>query len=117
MSGVSYTKKNNGATRTGSDLPFLEFAADVAAPSANRRLRWDGTGKTLVASAATSSIASTDTPTWNMFVQLKAYAKDRYIRGIHKFNGNTLSLFRRRSAQAFNNFGRQFDNHLLGRTS
>ena len=87
MSGVSYTKKNNGATRTGSDLPFLEFAADVAAPSANRRLRWDGTGKTLVASAATSSIASTDTPTWNMFVQLKAYAKDRYIRGIQEDGG------------------------------
>lgn len=87
MSGVSYTKKNNGAARTGSDLPFLEFAADVAAPSANRRLRWDGTGKTLVASAATSSIASTDTPTWNMFVQLKAYAKDRYIRGIQEDGG------------------------------
>ena len=87
MSGVSYTKKNNGATRPGSDLPFLEFAADVAAPSANRRLRWDGTGKTLVASAATSSIASTDTPTWNMFVQLKAYAKDRYIRGIQEDGG------------------------------
>lgn len=87
MSGVSYTKKNNGATRTGSDLPFLEFAADVTAPSANRRLRWDGTNKTLVSSAATSSIASTDTPTWNMFVQLKAYAKDRYIRGIQEDGG------------------------------
>ena len=87
MSGVAYTKKNNGANRVGSDLQSLEFAADVAAPSANRRLRWDGTTKTLVPNAATSSIASTDTLTWNTFVQLKAYAKDRYIRGIKEDGG------------------------------
>jgi hypothetical protein len=33
MSGVSYAYKNTGAARTGSDFPYLEFAADVA-PSA-----------------------------------------------------------------------------------
>lgn len=82
MSGVSYAKTNKGANRTGSDLQYLEFAADVAAPTNNRRLRWDGTAKTLVANAATGGIAATDTPTWNMLVQLKAYAKDRYIRGV-----------------------------------
>ncbi|RYF27729.1 MAG: DUF4043 family protein, partial [Comamonadaceae bacterium] len=31
MAGISYTKKPDGSTRVGSDLPFLEFAADVAA--------------------------------------------------------------------------------------
>jgi N4-gp56 family major capsid protein len=82
LSGVSYSKRNTGANRVGSDFPYLEFAADVAAPSANRRLRWDGTAKTLVASAATSAVTTADTPTWNMFVQLKAYAKERYIRGV-----------------------------------
>ena len=82
LSGVSYAYKNTGAARTGSDLQYLEFAADVATPSANRRLRWDGTNKVLVASAATSAVTATDTPTWNMFVQLKAYAKERYIRPI-----------------------------------
>lgn len=87
MSGVAYSKKNNGSNRTGSDLPFLEFAADVAAPSTNRRLRWDGTAKALVGNAATSAITATDTPTWNMFVQLKAYAKERYIRGIKEDGG------------------------------
>ncbi len=81
LGGVAYTKKPNGATRVGSDLPYLEFAADVAAPSTNRRLRWDGTNKTLVAGGASSAITSADTPTWELFVQLKAYAKDRYIRG------------------------------------
>ena len=87
MSGVAYSKKNNGSNRTGSDLPFLEFAADVAAPTANRRLRWDGTAKALVGNAATSGLAATDTPTWSMFVQLKAYAKERYIRGIKEDGG------------------------------
>lgn len=84
MSGVSFAKTNNGADRVGSDLQYLEFAADVAAPTANRRLRWDGTNKVLVSSAATSAVAATDTPMWEMFVQLKAYAKRRYIRGLNE---------------------------------
>ena len=89
MSGVAYTQKNTGAARVGSDLGFLEFAGDVAAPTANRRLRWDGTSatKTLVSSAATSSVAATDLPMWETFVQLKAYAKERYIRGVKEAGG------------------------------
>lgn len=89
LAGISYTKKPNGATRVGSDFPYLEFAADVAAPTNNRRLRWDGTSstKTLVANAATSGVAATDVPMWEMFVQLKAYAKDHYIRGVKDGGG------------------------------
>ena len=90
LGGVSYTKKPNGATRVGSDLPYLEFAADVAAPSTNRRLRWDGTNKTLVAGGASSAITASDTPTWELFVQLKAYAKDRYIRGTRREGGDEV---------------------------
>lgn len=87
LSGVAYSKKNDGTDRTGSDLPYLEFAADVAAPTNNRRLRWDGTNKVLIANAATSGIAAADTPMWEMFVQLKAYAKTRYIRGVNEAGG------------------------------
>lgn len=89
LAGISYTKKPNGANRVGSDLQYLEFAADVTAPSAARRLRWDGTSatKTLVVGAATSGVQATDTPMWEMFVQLKAYAKDRYIRGVKEDGG------------------------------
>ena len=84
MSGVSYAKKNNGATRTGSDLQFLEFAADVAAPSAARRVRWDGTNKKIItgASGTSGNVTTADVPMWELFVQLKAYAKERYIRGV-----------------------------------
>ncbi len=87
LSGVSYSMKNTGVARTGSDFPFLEFAADVAAPTANRRLRWDGTAKALVGAAATSAVAATDTPSWAMFVALKAYAKTRYVRGCKESGG------------------------------
>lgn len=100
LSGVSYAKTNKGVNRVGSDLQFLEFAADVTAPTTNRRLRWDGTNKTLVANAATSSIAATDTPTWNMLVQLKAYAKDRYIRGVSENGEETFHAFLTPSAMA-----------------
>lgn len=87
MAGISYGRTNAGALRVGSDLPNLEFAADVSAPSTNRRLRWDNTNKQLVANGATSAITATDTPTWAMLVQLKAYAKDRYIRGVKEEGG------------------------------
>lgn len=87
LAGISYARKPNGALRVGSDLPSLEFAADVAAPSANRRLNWNATSKVLSASGATTAVAATDYPTWNMFVQLKAYAKDRYMRGVGSEGG------------------------------
>lgn len=82
LSGVSYAMRTNGVARVGSDLPFLEFAADVSAPTAKRKLRWDGTNKVLVENGATSAITTADTPMWELFVQLKAYAKDQYLRGI-----------------------------------
>jgi N4-gp56 family major capsid protein len=87
MAGRSYTLKPNGALRIGSDLPFLEFAADVTAPSNGRRVRWDNTAKALVATGASNAVTATDTPAWELFVQLKAYAKDRYIRGVTEAGG------------------------------
>lgn len=82
LSGVSYAMRNNGVSRVGSDLPFLEFAADVSAPTNQRRLRWDGSAKKLDQNGSTTNVVSGDTPTWELFVQLKAYAKDQYLRGI-----------------------------------
>lgn len=88
LGGISYAKSPSGALRVGSDLPSLEFAADISAPTTNRRLRWDATNKALVPGGASSTIIATDTPSWNMLVQLKAYAKDRYIRGIKETGGD-----------------------------
>ena len=90
LGGRSYSVRPDGSTRLG-DMPFLEFAADVTAPSTKRMLRWDNTAKTLKDSVSgnntSASIVSTDTPAWELFVQLKAYAKDRYIRGVGSEGG------------------------------
>ena len=100
LAGISYTKKNNGATRVGSDLQFLEFAADVVAPSNNRRWRWDNTGKSLVAAGASNAVTATDTVAWEMFVALKAAAKDRYIRGVMDGGEETYHAFLTPTAMA-----------------
>lgn len=94
MAGVSYAKRPDGSTRTGSDLPFLEFAADVSAPTTNRRLRWDQTAKALIANASSTDVAATDYISWEMLVQLKAYAKERYIRPVIESGGEeTFHVF------------------------
>lgn len=85
LAGVAYTNKNNGALRAtsssaGHELVDLEFASDVSAPTTNRHRRWDATSG-LVA-GDTTAVASADTISYECIVNLKAYAKDQYIRGI-----------------------------------
>lgn len=105
MSGVSYSMKNTGIARVASDLGNLEFSADVAAPSLKRMLRWDGANKALkdnvTGSNTTSSVVVADLPMWEMFVALKAYAKERYVRGIKENGGEeTYHAFLSPSAMA-----------------
>lgn len=85
LSGVAYTSKNNGALRptsasAGHELVDLEFASDVSAPTTNRHRRWDATSG-LVA-GDTTAVAAADKISYECIVNLKAYAKDQYIRGI-----------------------------------
>jgi N4-gp56 family major capsid protein len=82
MAGISYANRTNGATRVGSDLSSLEFAADISAPTASRRVRWNNTTKAIVVGGASSAVAAADTPAWELFVALKAMAKDTYMRGV-----------------------------------
>ena len=51
--GVSYAMRNNGIARTGSDLPFLEFAPDVSAHQPAQAVGI--TNKTLVPNGATNT--------------------------------------------------------------
>jgi len=90
LAGVSYARQTNGLLRPVSDLPNLAFAADVTAPSANRRLRWDNATKALVTAAATTAVTAADRPSYNMLVELKAYAKSRYIRGLSGDGGEEV---------------------------
>lgn len=82
LAGIDYSMHPNGTTRVGSDLKNLEFAKDVTPPSAKRVARWDGAKKTLVIGGASNDVTAADTPMWDMFIQLKAYAKDNYVRGV-----------------------------------
>lgn len=94
LSGVAYSLKPDGSSRTGSDLPSLEFAADVTAPTSKRVFRWDATNNTLVEGGTTSAVTTADTPSWKMIVQLKAKAKTAYMRGIREAGGEeTYHLF------------------------
>jgi len=86
LSNVAYSLTTAGVTRVGSDFPYLEFASDVQAGTANRTLRWDATTG-LEANYASTDIAAADLPSWEMVVEAKAYAKDNYIRPIRTKDG------------------------------
>ena len=84
LSGVAYTHKTNGALRTtsssaGHELVDLEFASDVSAPTSNRHRRVSGT---TLAAGDTTAVTATDKLAYRHIVELKAYAKDNYIRGM-----------------------------------
>lgn len=91
MSGVAFDYKTNGATRTGSDLPYLAYAADVTAPTTNRLRQWDEGTKSLVAvshsTMVNGAIGTGDYASWNMLVEAKAYAKDNFIKPIRGEEG------------------------------
>ena len=97
LSGVAFTHKNNGALRTtsssaGHELVDLEFASDVSAPTGDRHRRWDATSG-LVA-GDTTAVADVDKIGYRTIVELKAFAKDNYIRGIRGAgNQETFHMF------------------------
>lgn len=82
LSGVSYAYYNNGAARTGSAFPTLAFASDVSAPSTNRHRRWYVSTTNSLQTGATASVAATDVPSYEMIVQLIAYAKQSYVKSL-----------------------------------
>ena len=97
LSGVAYTAKNTGGLRTtsgtaGHELVDLEYASDVSAPTAARHRRWDVTDGLVAGS--TTAVAAADVIQYKTIVELKAYAKDNYIRGIRGAgNQETFHMF------------------------
>ena len=98
LSGIAYTSKNNGGLRTvvggaanGQELVDLEFASDVSAPTGDRHRRISGTS---IAAGDTTAVAAGDKIGYKHIVELKAYAKDNYIRGIRGAgNQETFHMF------------------------
>lgn len=88
LSGITYDVKTNGAARVGSDLINLAYAADVTVPSTKRHRRWDAT--TGLEAGDTSQVVAADTPTYKSIIEMKAYAKDHYIRGLRGPGGEEM---------------------------
>lgn len=99
LSGCAYTLKTNGALRAvvggavnGQELVDLEFASDVSAPTGDRHLRYDATSGLVAGDIA--SVAAADKINYRSIVELKAYAKDQYVRGIRTGAGEeTYHMF------------------------
>ena len=84
LSGVAYTHKTNGGLRAtsataGHELVDLEFASDVSAPTGDRHRRISGND---IVAGDTTAVTASDKMGYRHIVDLKAYAKDNYIRGI-----------------------------------
>ena len=83
LAGIDYSLKNSGAARSvlssGQNLDDLAFSSDVTAPTSNRHRRVSGTD---ITGGDVTAITSSDKLSYKNIVQLKAYAKDNYIRGI-----------------------------------
>ena len=77
LSGISYAYNCDGSARSGSNLINLSFAGNVTAPTTKRRRLWTGTALT---SDATSALTTSSVPSYKMFTQAVAYAKDHYIK-------------------------------------
>jgi N4-gp56 family major capsid protein len=93
LAGIDYSNHTNGGVRIGSGLKNLEFSKDVVPPSAKRVARWDKTALELVYGGGSNTVTALDTPTWEMFVQLKAYAEESFIRGVMEGGQETYHAF------------------------
>ena len=96
LSGVGYNLKNNGALRpsmnSGQNLNDLEFASEVSAPTSNRHRRVDANDG--IVAGDVTALEATDKLGYKNIVDLKAYAKDNYIRGLRGAgNDETYHLF------------------------
>lgn len=86
LAGVGYAYNTKGIARADSTFASLDYAADVTAASTLRHRNWTTTG--LAAGAITDS--TIDYPSWEMMVELRAYAKNHYIRGVRGDGGTEL---------------------------
>jgi len=96
LSGIGYNLKNNGGLRpsmnSGQNLNDLAFGSDVTAPTSNRHRRFDASGG--IVAGDVTAVAAADKLSYGAIVDLKAYAKDQYIRGLRGAgNDETYHLF------------------------
>ena len=88
LSGVSYRMTNNGASRKSQEFSRLSFATTALdAPTPKRIARWNAATMQLDIGSGNSAITAADRPVWELFVQLKAFAKESYVRPVREKAG------------------------------
>lgn len=98
LGGVSYALKPDGTARTDSQFSQLEFAAANTAPSNKRVGSWTSTNGLTVGAGATSTYTGGFTqknslPCWDLFLELKKYARETYMRGVRNGGEETFHAF------------------------
>jgi N4-gp56 family major capsid protein len=107
LAGVDYRMRNNGSLRAGfthngtvwarntttapngQALVDLAFAEDVTAPTGNRHFRWDNATKSLLL-GDTAAVSPNDKLGYAGLVEMKAKAKDLYMRPIRTGEGGDV---------------------------
>jgi N4-gp56 family major capsid protein len=106
LAGIDFKFKNNKvpfggsttATRpvlaTGQNLSDLVFGgSNITSPTSNRHVQISGTDGQITSTIAEGSLAATHKVTYETIVNLKALAKDNYIRGIRGAAGEEVFHF------------------------
>lgn len=85
LSGRAFTLKTDGTTRTGSQLPSLRFAADVAAPSS---------GRIIYANSASSesTLTTSDKMSWATIVRARTLAERKRLRPVKSGGKNYFCI-------------------------
>ncbi len=82
LSGIDYSKNNDGSTRASGAFSSLAFASDVSAPTSNRHVNVAGTsgGYTGLVAGNTGTVDAYGTLTYEAIVDLNVYAKTNYVK-------------------------------------
>ena len=78
LSGVAYSKNNDGSARSSGAFSSLAFASDVSGPTSNRHVNTDGTNG--LEAGNTATITAADTLSYDHIVDLGVYAKTHYVK-------------------------------------
>ncbi|WP_075881456.1 DUF4043 family protein [Vreelandella massiliensis] len=91
-SSLPYTWHTNGATRTGSNLPNLEFAEATPAPTTNRQFYLGADGDLVQGTGFDAPDGSLTPLTYKSLVRMKANAKDAYLKPLRSNGGEDLYM-------------------------
>lgn len=92
LSSLPYSLHTNGAARTGSNLPNLEFAEATPAPTANRQFYLGAAGDLVQGTGFDAPDGSLTPLTYKSLVRMKANAKDAYLKPLRSNGGEDLYM-------------------------